>query len=361
MLINHQSYNLLLVDDTPENLRFLATSLSSEGYKIRVAPNGPLALTMAQDEPPHLILLDIDMPGMNGYQVCDAIKADFALKKIPVIFLSALYDNQAKVAAFQHGGVDYITKPFQIDELLARIATHLELNALREELQDHNLALSKMVSEQFQEIYTAQLTTIFALIKLSESRDDDTGKHIDRVGSYALRLTQAARKSTLFNCEINDQFERDIFHASAMHDVGKVGISDSILLKPGKLSPEEFDLIKEHTTIGFNTLRAIVDSYPQNHMLNLGAEVAYCHHEKWAGNGYPRQLKDQEIPLSARIVAIADVYDALRSKRPYKEPFDHREAIQFLMEGAGKHFDPNLIDILDSLSSDFDDIWLTHQ
>jgi putative two-component system response regulator len=361
MLNNRQSYNLLLVDDTPENLRFLATSLTNEGYRVRAAPSGELALAMIQDEAPSLILLDIDMPGINGFQVCDNLKANFELKKIPVIFLSALFDNQAKVAAFQHGGVDYVTKPFYIDELLSRISTHLELNDLRDELAQHNLALTKMVSDQFQEIYRAQLSSIYALIKLSESRDDDTGKHIDRVGSYASHLTRAANLSTLFNCEINDQFELHIYHASAMHDVGKVGISDSILLKPGKLTPEEFDLIKEHTTIGFNTLNAIVQYYPENQMLKLGAEVAYCHHEKWAGNGYPRQLKGQEIPLSARIVAIADVYDALRSKRPYKAPFSHQQALKFLREGSGTHFDPNLIDIMETVASEFDEIWLSHQ
>ena len=361
MTNNTQAYNLLLVDDTPENLRFLSASLKTEGYKIRVAPNGELALAMVNEVLPDLVLLDIDMPGMNGYQVCDQFKANIKLKKIPIIFLSALHDNQAKVLAFRHGGVDYITKPFRIEELIARISTHLELQSLREELLQHNQALTKMVSDQFREIYKAQLTTIFALIKLSESRDDDTGKHIDRVGSYAQHLTQRARQSTLFNCQIDDQFELDIFHAAAMHDVGKVGISDSVLLKPGKLTDDEFEHIKAHPTIGFNTLNAIAQNYPQNHMIALGAEVAYCHHEKWDGRGYPRALKGDEIPLSARIVAIADVYDALRSPRPYKMPFDHEKSIEFLKEGAGSHFDPHLIEIVEELENDFDDIWNSHQ
>lgn len=361
-MLNHERiFNLLLVDDTPENLRFLSESLKNEGYRIRVAPNGELALSMVQEDPPHLVLLDIDMPGMNGYQVCDKFKTSVQLKKIPIIFLSALDDHRAKVLAFQHGGVDYVTKPFRIEELLARISTHLELQALRDELQDHNVSLQKMVNEQFQEIYASQLTTIFALIKLSESRDDDTGKHIDRVGSYAKHLTKAARLSTLFNCDINEQFEMDIYHASAMHDVGKVGISDTVLLKPGKLTEEEFAVIKTHTTIGFNTLQAISKSYPQNHMISLGAEVAYCHHEKWDGNGYPQGLKGEQIPLSARIVAISDVYDALRSRRPYKVPFEHDQAISFIKKGAGTHFDPELVKIFESDSCDWDEIWFSHQ
>ena len=361
MLNTANTYNLLLVDDMPENLRFLSASLKSEGYKIRVAPNGELALAMIQEEMPDLVLLDIDMPGLNGYEVCARLKASADLKKVPVIFLSAMQDNQAKVLAFSHGGVDYVTKPFRIEELLARISTHLELQDLRDELQQHNKSLLKMVAEQFKEIYAAQLTTIFALIKLSESRDDDTGKHIERVGSYAQHLAKAAQQSTLYNCEINEQFILDIYHAAAMHDVGKVGISDSVLLKPGKLTPDEFDVIKGHTTIGFHTLSTISQSYPQNHMISLGAEVAYCHHEKWDGQGYPRGLKGDEIPLSARIVAISDVYDALRSKRPYKNPFDHEQAIKFLKAGSGSHFDPGLIEILGTLETDFDDIWISHQ
>jgi putative two-component system response regulator len=361
MLNNASEFNVLLVDDTAENLRFLSESLKNEGYRIRVAPNGELALAMVENELPHLVLLDIDMPGMNGYQVCDKFKSNIRLKRIPIIFLSAIDDNQAKVTAFKHGGVDYVTKPFHIEELLARISTHLELQALRAELHAHNTSLLKMVKDQFQEIHAAQMTTIFALIKLSESRDDDTGKHIERVGSYAYVLTNAARLSTYFNCEINDQFELDIYHASAMHDIGKVGISDAILLKPGKLTAEEFDLIKTHTTIGFNTLEAITKNYPQNQMISLGAEVAYCHHEKWDGNGYPRGLKAEQIPLSARIVAIADVYDALRSKRPYKEPYDHDQTIKYIKEGSGTHFDPKLTEILATIDAEFNEIWLSHQ
>ena len=361
MLNSAKSYNLLIVDDTPDNLRFLATSLSNEGFKIRVALDGQLALAMVQHDLPHLILLDIDMPGMNGYQICDKFKENIRLKHIPIIFLSAMHDNQAKVSAFQHGGVDYVTKPFQLDELVARIETHLELQELRDELHLHNEALSKMVSQQFQEIYAAQLTTIFALIKLSEARDDDTGKHIDRVGCYAQHLAKAARFSIKFNFEINDSFEKYIYHAAAMHDIGKVGISDNVLLKPGKLTSEEFDVIKTHTVIGFNTLESIVKNYPQNPMISLGSQVAYCHHEKWDGNGYPRGLKGNEIPLCARIVAIADVYDALRSKRPYKQCFDHDKTINLIKEGAGIHFDPYLIEILENMESDFDEIWISHQ
>ncbi len=359
MLNNKNLYNLLLVDDTPENLRFLSTSLSNEGYKIRVAPCGELAFSMAIEQAPHLVLLDIDMPDMNGYQVCDKFKSSAELKKIPIIFLSALHDNQAKVLGFEHGGVDYVTKPFRIEELLARISTHLELQDLREELQQHNNSLAKMVADQFEEIHAAQLTTILALIKLAESRDDDTGKHIDRVGFYAQLITREARKSTRFNCEINDQFESCIFHSAAIHDLGKVGISDAVLLKQGKLTPEEFELIKTHPAIGFDVLKSITN-YQSNFMLIQGGEVAYSHHEKWDGSGYPQGLKGEAIPLSARISAIADVYDALRSKRPYKNGFSHEDATNLIVKSSGTHFDPYLIEIFQDSNQEFNEIWLTH-
>lgn len=354
-------YNLLLVDDTPANLCFLGDALEREGYLIRVAPSGDMAIRMAQEEAPDLVLLDIDMPGINGYQVCDSFKKDLKLKSIPIIFLSALQDTQAKVLAFKHGGVDYATKPFRLEELLSRVSTHLELQTLRRELEAHNASLSKMVSDQFQEIYAAQLSTIVALTKLSETRDDDTGMHIDRVGAYSRRLAQEARQSTDFNCEITDEFEDILFHAAAMHDIGKVGISDSILLKPGKLTPEEFHIMKMHPELGYRTLNQIQSNYPGNRMVAMGAEIAYCHHEKWDGSGYPRGLKQDAIPLSARFVAIADVYDALRAVRPYKKSFTHKEALDIMKQGAGLHFDPRLLAIFDSINTEFNDIWLSHQ
>ena len=359
--MNKKMGNILLVDDTPENLRFLSAALKSEGYTVRVALSGKMALSMANADLPDLVLLDIDMPEMNGYQVCDYFKSNIKLKSIPIIFLSALQDTEAKVLAFQHGGVDYSTKPFRLEELLARISTHLELHRLKQELESHNQALSKMVMDQFREIYAAQLSTIMALAKLSESRDDDTGMHIERVGSYATFLAREARKTIEYDCEIDDQFEEYLYHAAALHDIGKVGISDCVLLKPGKLTPEEFEIIKKHPEIGYETLRAVGEKYPGNPMIKIGEEVAHCHHEKWNGSGYPQGLKGEQIPLSARIVAICDVYDALRSVRPYKKPFSHQKAYDFIIEGAGQHFDPNLIEIFKVSHESFNEIWNRQQ
>ncbi len=350
-------HNILIVDDNPENLHLLANALLSEGYLVRAAPNGEMAITMAMNETPDLVIMDINMPDMDGYQVCDHFKAQPTLKSVPIIFLSAMQDTDAKVLALNHGGVDYATKPFIFEELLARVSTHIELHQLQQDLELRNESLNQTIFAQQQEISAAQLSTIVALAKLAESRDDDTGLHIDRVGSFSRRLAQAAQNHSNRNAELDDHYVEMIYHASALHDIGKVGIADAILQKPGKLNSDEFDIMKTHPTIGFQTLETIVKSYPNNQMVGMGSDIAKSHHEKWNGSGYPEGLSGEAIPLSARIVAIADVYDALRSKRPYKTPFSHQQAVDIILEGRGVHFDPELIRLFESIHHEFDQIW----
>ena len=354
---SHCRHNILIVDDNPENLHLLANALLSEGYLVRAAPNGEMAITMAMNETPDLVIMDINMPDMDGYQACDRLKAEPTLKSVPIIFLSAMQDTDAKVLAFNHGGVDYATKPFIFEELLARVSTHIELHQLQQDLELRNESLNQTIFSQQQEISAAQLSTIVALAKLAESRDDDTGLHIDRVGSFSRRLAQAAQNHSNRNAELNDHYVEMIYHASALHDIGKVGIADAILQKPGKLNSDEFDIMKTHPTIGFLTLESIVKSYPNNQMVGMGSDIAKSHHEKWNGTGYPEGLSGEAIPLSARIVAIADVYDALRSKRPYKTPFSHQQAVDIILEGRGVHFDPELIMLFENIHHEFDQIW----
>ena len=350
-------HNILIVDDNPENLHLLANALLSEGYLVRAAPNGEMAITMAMNETPDLVIMDINMPDMDGYQVCDHFKAQPTLKSVPIIFLSAMQDTDAKVLALNHGGVDYATKPFIFEELLARVSTHIELHQLQQDLELRNESLNQTIFAQQQEISAAQLSTIVALAKLAESRDDDTGLHIDRVGSFSRRLAQAAQNHSNRNAELDDHYVEMIYHASALHDIGKVGIADAILQKPGKLNSDEFDIMKTHSSIGFLTLESIVKSYPNNQMVGMGSDIAKSHHEKWNGTGYPEGLSGEAIPLSARIVAIADVYDALRSKRPYKTPFSHQQAVDIILEGRGVHFDPELIMLFENIHHEFDQIW----
>ncbi|HOW51986.1 MAG TPA: response regulator [bacterium] len=348
--------NIMIVDDTPQNLRLLGDLLKQSGYRVRPLPSGALALRAAEAEPPDLILLDINMPAMDGFEVCKKLKNNERLRDIPVIFISALNDTQDKVSAFNVGGQDYITKPFQFDEVLARVRTHLKIEQLQRELAHHNRELEVRVAEQVREISDSQVATIIALAKLAESRDDDTGKHIERVQIFCRLIAERMSEIGMFRDRIDRAFIENIFYAAPLHDVGKVGISDLILLKPGKLTPEEFEIMKTHSMIGWKTLQAVCEKYPRNSFLAMGRVVARHHHERWDGNGYPDKLKGDAIPLEARIMAVADVYEALRARRCYKEPFDHEKSRRILTEGGGTQFDPAVIDAFLAREKEFDRI-----
>lgn len=348
---------ILVVDDTPANLRLLTMALSGRGYRLRAAPNGEAALRMVFDEAPDMVLLDINMPDLDGYAVCDRMKANAHLRDIPVLFISATNDTKAKLRAFYRGGLDYITKPFQLEEVFARVATHMELRMLRRRLQDHNARLSQIVAGQVREISEAQVATIVALAKLAERRDDNTGAHIDRIGAFAGTLAMVLPSTVRGDLRFHRDFVGMISRAAALHDIGKVGVPDAILLKPGRLTPEEFETIKTHTVIGYETLQAVLVSYPGNEMVRVGAQVARSHHERWDGTGYPDRLAGESIPLPARIVALADVYDALRSQRPYKKPIPHAESVAIIREGRGSQFDPALVDAFLEQEGEFEAIW----
>lgn len=343
-------FNLLIVDDTTANLRLLSSMFTEKGYRVRSVINGQMALTAVKTDPPDLILLDINMPEMNGYQVCEALKSDPILEDIPVIFISALDDLQDKVKAFTTGGVDYITKPFQIEEVISRVKTHLtlrltqrELESAKNELLEINHHLEERVQAQVKQISSSHLATIFVLAKLAESRDSDTGRHLDRVRHLSKVIAEELAKKDKYSNEITRQFIDNIFEASALHDIGKVGIPDAILLKPGKLTEEEFEIMKTHTTIGVEPLRIVDQEYPGNALIRMGIDIVEGHHEKWDGSGYPHGLIGEAIPLVARIVALVDVYDALTSVRPYKKAFSHDESRKIIAADSGKHFDPDIV------------------
>jgi putative two-component system response regulator len=336
--------NIMIVDDTPENLQLLSSMLNRQGYGVSAFPSGKMALTAAMRKTPDLVLLDINMPEMNGYEVCEAFKSRGDLKDIPIIFISALGDTDDKVRALKCGGVDYITKPFQMEEVYARVDTHLQLNTVRDVLRQFNDKLKERVAQQVEEINKSQLAMIFALAKLSHTRDDDTGMHLERVQHLCRLLSTALSKTPAFEHEITPDFIETIFHASPLHDLGKVGIKDAILLKPGRLTDEEFEIMKTHTTIGAATLASVQRQYPKNEFVNMGIEIAKCHHEKWDGSGYPSGLSGTDIPLSARTMALVDVYDALRSRRPYKKPFSHEKSKDIIIKGSGSHFDPRIVE-----------------
>ena len=354
MVINQsllsKNANIMAVDDTVENLVLLTSLLKQNGYIVRPVPNGRLALQAAKNEKPDLILLDITMPEMDGYEVCANLKKDPELKDIPVLFISALDQTIDKLKAFEMGGVDYIPKPFQFEEVRARVETHLKLHRLQMNLEDQ-------VRNQVQEITESQMSMIFGLAKLAEVRDNETGKHLERIQILCNLFAEELRGNPKFSEEVDVDYGERIFFASPLHDIGKVGIPDHILLKPGKLTPEEFEIMKTHVTIGYETLKEVYNRFPHNDFVKMGMEIARSHHEKWNGQGYPDSLAGMKIPLSARIMAVVDVYDAVRSKRIYKPPVNHHETCKVIEEGNGTHFDPDLTRVFHKLNSEFDKVW----
>jgi putative two-component system response regulator len=349
--------NILIVDDTYANLELLSDMLKLRGYQVRPAPSGPLAIQAAKNNPPDLILLDIAMPVMNGYQVCKILKEDNNLREIPVIFISALSDTKEKIEAFSSGGVDYITKPFQLEEVYARVETHLKLHRLQLEMEIYNEKLEKTVESQVKEIFESQMATIFAIAKLAESRDDDTGRHLEKVQLICRSISLKLLGNSDFRSIITRDYAENIFHASPLHDIGKVAIPDRILLKSDRLTVEEFEIMKTHAILGAETLLEVSEKYPGNHFIKMGISIARHHHERWDGTGYPDGLSGNDIPLSARIMAVADVYEAVRSKRCYKAALSHEETNEIIIKGSGNQFDPVIVSAYSEIDEEINGIY----
>lgn len=347
---------VLAVDDKPANLRLVATVLGTAGYRVLTFADGELALRAAKSEQPDLALLDIAMPGMDGYEVCERLKADSATQHIPVIFLTALGDTTDKVKGFNLGGVDYVHKPFVARELIARIDTHITLRRLQARLESDKTQLTEVVQSQVEELAEAQMATIFALARLAESRDATLGWHVERV-QLQCRILGDHLLGTESGAQIVDkEFVNMVVQACPLHDIGKVGIADRILLKPGRLTDDEFEIMKSHSTLGWETLDAVLQRFPSSGFLHMGATIARSHHERWDGEGYPEGLAGDAIPLEARIMAVADVYDAIRSRRCYKEPQPHLVAVESILDGAGTWFDPVVVEAFERVSGRLDDV-----
>ena len=340
---------ILIVDDTPSNIHILMETLK-EDYAILVATSGPKALTLAASpNPPDLILLDVMMDGMDGHEVCRRLKADVRTEGIPVIFVTTLSQTDDEATGLELGAVDYITKPIQPAIVKARVRNHLELKAHRDNLQ-------QLVADQVRDISASRLSTIFALSKLAESRDDDTGQHLERTQIYCEMVARRLMVKGTFPEVVDERFIETIYWASPLHDVGKVGVPDQVLCKQGKLTDEEFEIMKLHTTRGSETLRLVTESYPDNNFIRMGLAIARSHHEKWNGSGYPDGLAGEQIPLAARIMAVADVYDALTSKRCYKDAMTHQQATEIILRDSGSHFDPAVVEAFEEIADEVDRI-----
>ncbi len=326
---------ILVVDDTTENIDVLQGILSSR-YSVRAATSGQLALRIVDKIKPDLILLDVMMPGMDGYEVCRILKSNPETARIPVIFVTAMSEIEEEEKGFEAGAVDYITKPIHPAIVLSRVNTHLAL-------ANQQRACEQTVRERTRELEESQRAAIFMLGEAGHYNDTDTGVHIWRMAAYAAALARAVHWPT-------DRV-RLLELASPMHDTGKIGIPDDILKAPRKLTPEEWAIMKTHTEIGHRILRA-----SDTPLFRMAAEIALYHHEKWDGSGYPYGLRGKEIPQSARIVAIADVFDALTMRRPYKQAWSIEAAFEQLRKDAGAHFDPFLVERFVGIEGEIRDI-----
>jgi putative two-component system response regulator len=343
---------VLIVDDTDLNIDILVDALSDR-YNLFTALDGESALAQVKAKSPDIILLDVVMPGMSGYDVCTKLKANPATVDIPVIFLTAMTDINDKARGFELGAVDYMVKPFAILEVQARLDVHLSLLNAKKALKQQNELLEIKVRERTQELSVTQNVIIEAMASLAETRDQETGDHVMRTRFYVQLLAVQLTSHPRFKDYLQLLDPDELGTAATLHDIGKVGVPDHILLKPGRLTPEEFDEIKKHTLYGHNILNKLVKRLPNNAFLKLADEIAWTHHEKWDGSGYPRGLKGDDIPIPGRLMAIADVYDAIISPRVYKGPMSSDEAMAFILSQAGTHFDPDIATAFYDLSETF--------
>jgi len=321
---------VLIVDDEPNNLHLLSQILHNQ-YQLSFATSGIKALDIAQQLKPDIILLDIMMPGMDGYETCRQLKAAPATAKVPVIFVSTMMEVDDEQQGFEAGGVDYITKPISAPIVQARVKTHLALYNQNRMLEEMVQQRTKQLQDAFKTIKNASLDTIHRLSRAAEFKDEETYAHIVRMSHYSAAITR--------KMGMPEEFVESILYASPMHDVGKIGIPDRILLKPDRLDSDEWEIMKQHTINGGKIL-----SGSEKGFIKMAETIALTHHEKWDGSGYPKGLKGEEIPQVGRIVAIADVFDALTTKRPYKDPYPLDMSLSLIKKARGAHFDPAVVD-----------------
>lgn len=351
---------ILVVDDMPENIALMRRLLAPKGYTIAEALSGPAALAMVAEDPPDVILLDLIMPEMNGFEVCDRLKRDLATRHIPIIIITGVSEHEANIRALEAGVDDFLIRPIDPVLLDARIRSSVKSKALQDQiikyqrrLEGDNQALEERVRERTAQLERTQQVTMFSMARLAESRDPETGEHLDRMRRYVREIAIEMGSWPKYDGIIDSGFVEILYYSSPLHDIGKVGIPDQILLKPGKLTVDEFDIMKTHTLVGGDTLKAADEEAGGNSFLMMGRDIAYFHHEKWDGNGYPFSLAGEDIPLPARIVALGDAYDALTSKRPYKEPFSHERSRDIILDAGGTHFDPDVIEAFKARDSRF--------
>ncbi len=338
-----QKLRIAVIDDSPVVVKIVKRTLE-DLYDVIDFPSGGDALTELGRVIPDLILLDVEMPTMNGFDTLKLIKQKKELVDVPVIFLTSKNDVDFELEALALGAVDYINKPFASQLLIKRVELHLSHALQQKALSNYNNDLQKMVAEKTEIIKELQFAIVYTLADLVEIRDSSTGGHVLRTQKYFKVILDYLSEHDLYQETLRGVDQRLLLEASQLHDIGKVAIPDSILLKPARLTPEEFEIMKTHTTIGYNAILRAMELTNDKEFLNFAAVVAITHHEKWNGSGYPNGLSGTDIPIAGRIMAVVDVYDALVSERHYKKSMSHEEAMKIIIEGRATHFDPVLVD-----------------
>jgi putative two-component system response regulator len=345
---------ILIVDDAPENLAVLSSLLGPQ-HQVRAVTSGRRALQAAASQPrPDLILLDVMMPDMDGHEVIAHLLSDPGTADIPVIFVTALEKGDEEEHGLALGAVDYITKPIRPAIVIARVKTHLELKAARDLLKDRNRNLEVEIARRMADNLLIQDVSIRALARLAEIRDPETGNHLRRTQGYVRTLAEHLCAHPRFSTLLTAQYIEALVKSAPLHDIGKVGIPDTILLKQGKLTPSEWTIMKTHSSLGYQALeQAERDTEQPLEFLSMAKQIALYHHEKWDGSGYPEGLTGEAIPIAARLMALADVFDALITQRAYKKAFTLNESLQVIQAGRGTHFDPDVVDAFFARQDDF--------
>jgi putative two-component system response regulator len=350
---------ILVVDDEKFYIDVLVNLLQDD-YRVSVAKNGQAALKRAfSSAPPDLILLDVLMPDIDGYEVCRQLKENPKTHDIPVIFLTVKSEVDDEIKGFDVGAVDYISKPMSPPIVKSRVKNHLVLNQARKILQDQTRLLEQQVKERTMEICRTQDVAIYCMASLAETRDNETGNHIRRTQHYVRLLSEFLKTKPAFSDYLDDKTISLLFKSAPLHDIGKVGVPDSILLKPGKLDKDEWLIMQGHSQIGHDALYKAEQELGSSSFLEIARVIALTHHERWDGSGYPQGLKATDIPIAGRLMAIADVYDALISKRVYKEAFSHEKAVELILSEKGTHFDPDIVDAFEQLKDEFQRVAVT--
>lgn len=344
---------IVIVDDVDANLMILENIILEMGYIPRCASSASEAAKLIGESLPQLILLDVFMPEMDGYEFCERLKENPITRDIPIIFISAADSSEDKVRGFKLGAVDYIGKPFEVTEVTMRVKNHLKLYEMQQELELSNRRLHSVISSQARRIEEEQKNILYALATLTEGKDTDTRYHLDNVAYNCRLLAQSLQFSPEFSEEVSESFIDTIEVASRLHDIGKIQTPYSILFKPGPLELDEMKIVKRHVEQGAAILERVYAGTPENSFLPMAIEIARYHHARWDGTGYPEELSGKNIPLSARITIIVDIYDTLLGERCYKEAYSKEESLKIIEEGSGTFFDPEIVDVFLKVKKQF--------